>query len=64
MPEYMSSIKGKTLLVLNMTSMSIVVLLTLEMDVASVAICSRKFYQRLLGFMMWAGIPTGNNRKL
>ena len=46
--EYISGANGTALKIIGMTSMTLLLVPTLEMDVANVAVCSGNFYQGLL----------------
>ena len=46
--EYISGANGTTVKIIGMTSMTLLLAPTLEIDVANVAICSGNFYQGLL----------------
>ena len=47
--EYISGTNGTVVKIVCMTSMTLFLVPTLELDVANIAICSGNFYQGLLG---------------
>ena len=48
--EYISGTNGTAVKIVGMTSMTLLLVPTLEIDMANVAICSGNFYQELLGW--------------
>ena len=46
--KYISGTNGTVVKIIGTTSMTLLLVLNLELDVANVAICSDNFYQRLL----------------
>ena len=53
--EYISGTNGMAVKIVGMTSMTILLVLTLELDVANVAVCSGDFYKGLLGCDLLCG---------
>ena len=53
--KYISGTNGIVLKIVGMTSMTLLLVPTLEIDMANVAICSGDFYQGLLGYDLICG---------
>ena len=53
--KYISGANGIAVKIVGMTSMTLLLAPTLEIDVANVAICSGNFYQGLLGCYLLCG---------
>ena len=53
--EYISGANGTVVKIVGMTSMTLLLAPTLEIDVSNVAVCSGNFYQGLLGFDLLCG---------
>ena len=54
--EYISGANGTVVNIIGTTSMTLLLVPTLEIDVANVAICSGNFYQGCLDMICFAGI--------
>ena len=54
--EYISGTNGTVVKIIGMTSMTLLLVPTLEIDMANVAICLGNFYQGLLGCDLLCGI--------
>ena len=57
--EYISGTNGMGVKIVGITSMTLLLAPTLELDVANVAICSGNFYQGLLGYDLLCGHNEG-----
>ena len=53
--EYISGANGTAVKIIGMTSMTLLLAPTLEIDVSNVAVCSGNFYQGLLGCDLLCG---------
>ena len=53
--KYISGINGTVVNIIGMTSMTLLLVPTLEIDVANVAVCLGNFYQGLLGCNLLCG---------
>ena len=53
--KYISGANGTVFKIVGMTSMTLLLVQTLELDVANIAVCLGDFYQRLLGCDLLCG---------